>query len=179
MKNLQKLVGLLFNNYVFILSILFVFNSPVLSQENVDIGSLGLVRNISGSFYDFSESGKLNIRVAVWGYVKNPGKYIIPMNSNAADLLSYAGGLLTDAFFDDLRIYRMMPDSTYTLVRFGYDDLFWKSELSKENKLRIPQLIAGDIIAVPGQPRTYFRDWFALGLAFVSTLISLSILIFK
>jgi len=149
------------------------------SQDNLEIGSIGNVRNLSGSFYDFSEPGKLNVRVAIWGYVRNPGKYIIPMSSNAADLISYAGGLLSDAYFDDLRIYRMQPDSTYILVKFSYEDIFWKDALSKENKIRIPELKAGDIIAVPGQPKMYFRDWLSLTLSLVSTLISLSILIFK
>lgn len=151
----------------------------IFAQDNIDVGAIGTIRNYSGSFYDFSEPGKLNKRVAVWGYVRNPGKYIIPINSNAADLISYAGGLQTEAYFDDLRIYRMRPDSTYTLIKFAYDDLFWKNELSKENKIRVPDLKAGDIIAVPGQPKMYFRDWFMLTLSLVSTLISLSILLFK
>ncbi|MBA4319971.1 MAG: hypothetical protein C0412_16345 [Flavobacterium sp.] len=163
------------------LGIIIFLNSGTLlfSQENIELGSMNTLRNLSGSFYDFSEQGKMNIRVAVWGYVRNPGKYIIPMNSNAADLLSYAGGLLSDAYFDDLRIYRMKPDSTYILVKFSFEDIFWKNNLSKENSLKIPNLQGGDIIAVPGQPKMYFRDWFTLTLSVVSTLISLSILLFK
>jgi hypothetical protein len=154
-------------------------HSLIFSQENVEIGSMNTIRNLSGSFYDFAEPGKLNVRVAVWGYVRNPGKYIIPINSNAADLLSYAGGLLADAYFDDLRIYRMKPDSSYVLVKFSFEDIFWKKDLSKENAAKIPMLQPGDIIAVPGQPKMYFRDWFSLTLSIVSTLISLSILLFK
>jgi hypothetical protein len=164
---------------IYILFILFSLKLTLNAQENLDVGSVSGNRNYQGSFYDFSEPGKINMRVAVWGYVRNPGKYIIPVNSNAADLLSYAGGLQPDAFFDDLRIYRMNPDSSYTLVKFSYEDLFRKSELSRENRLRIPELKAGDIIAVPGEPKMYFREWFSLTLALVSTLISLSILIFK
>lgn len=179
MKTLNCFVSLFKQNirYCIFLS-LFLFNS-LYSQDNIDVGSIGSIRNYSGSFYDFSEPGKLNIRVAVWGFVRNPGRYIIPINSNAADLLSYAGGLLTDAYFDDLRIYRMKSDSTYILVKFGFNDLFWEKELSKENKMRVPDLKAGDIIAVPGQPKMYFRDWFSITLSLVSTLISLSILLFK
>jgi hypothetical protein len=178
MKTLNRFLCLLSRKILFII-ILSFFPYIISAQENIDVGSLGTIRNYSGSFYDFSEPGKINIRVAVWGYVRNPGKYIIPVNSSAADLLSYAGGLLTDAYFGDLRIYRMKPDSTYTLIKFGYDDLFWKSELSKENKIRVPDLRAGDIIAVPGHPKMYFRDWFSLTLSLVSTIISLSILLFK
>jgi hypothetical protein len=178
MKTLNRFLCLL-NRNILLAIIMLLFSRSYFAQENIDVGSVGTIRNYSGSFYDFSEPGKINIRVAVWGYVRNPGKYIIPITSNAADLLSYAGGLLTDAYFDDLRIYRMRPDSTYTLIKFGYDDLFWKSELSKENKIRVPDLRAGDIIAVPGQPKMYFRDWFTLILSLTSTLISLSILLFK
>ncbi len=164
-----------------LLLIIVFLNSGItlFSQENIELGSMNTLRNLSGSFYDFSEPGKLNIRVAVWGYVRNPGKYIIPIYSNAADLLSYAGGLTSDAYYDDLRIYRMKPDSTYILVKFSFEDIFWKNDLSKENSLNIPKLQGGDIIAVPGQPKMYFRDWFSLTLSVISTLISLSILLFK
>lgn len=172
---LKKFLPLL----IFSFFIFFTSQIRLNAQENLDVGSVSGIRNYQGSFYDFSEPGKINMRVAVWGYVRNPGKYIIPVNSNAADLLSYAGGLQPDAFFDDLRIYRMNPDSSYILVKFSYEDLFWKSELSGENRLKIPALKAGDIIAVPGQPKMYFREWFSLTLSLVSTLISLSILIFK
>ncbi len=161
------------------LLILLLLGIPLCGQNNLELGSLGVIRNYSGSFYDFSEPGKINFRVAVWGYVRNPGRYIIPAASNAADLISYAGGLTPEAFFDDLRIYRMKEDSTYTLLKFRLDDIFTGNELSKENRLSVPELKAGDIIAVPGQPKMYFRDWFALTLSLVSTLISLSILLFK
>jgi len=164
---------------LFFILFIFIFSFPIKAQENIEFGSVSNMRNLSGSFYDFSEPGKVNMRVAVWGFVRNPGKYIIPINSNASDLLSYAGGLQSDAFYDDLRIYRMNADSTYTLIKFSYEDLFWKNELSKENRLRVPSLKAGDIIAVPGEPKMYFRDWFSLTLSLVSTLISLSILLFK
>lgn len=171
--------GIIPSGLTIIALLFFISANPLYPQENVELGSLNTIRNLSGSFYDFSEPGKLNIRVAVWGYVRNPGKYIIPSSSNAADLLSYSGGLLPDAYFDDLRIYRMKPDSTYTLVKFSFEDIFWQNDLSKENRLKIPRLEAGDIIAVPGQPKMYFRDWFGLTLSVISTLISLSILIFK
>jgi hypothetical protein len=179
MKTLNRFSCLYYQIIGFYILLSLLSLDTVYAQDNIDVGAIGAVRNYAGSFYDFSEPGKLNKRVAIWGYVRNPGKYIIPINSNAADLISYAGGLQTEAYFDDLRIYRMKPDSTYTLIKFAYDDLFWKSELSNENKIRVPELKAGDIIAVPGQPKMYFRDWFTLTLSLVSTLISLSILIFK
>ncbi len=163
--------------FSFLLTLFFI--TPLSAQENLELGSISGIRNYQGSFYDFSEPGKINMRVAVWGFVRNPGKYIIPASSNAADLISYAGGLTPDAYFDDLRIYRMNRDSSYSLLKFSIEDVFFKDELSKDNRIRIPALNAGDIIAVPGQPKMYFRDWFSLTLALVSTLISLSILIFK
>lgn len=166
--------------HLFYLLFFFFFTLSNLSaQENLELGSISGIRNYQGSFYDFSEPGKLNMRVAVWGYVRNPGKYIIPASSSATDLISYAGGITPDAYFDDLRIYRMNSDSSYSLVRFSIEDVYFNDELSRERKIRIPVLKAGDIIAVPGEPKMYFRDWFSLTLALVSTLISLSILIFK
>jgi len=182
MKTLENFLSLkigTFLSFVCLIFLLFGANSNIFSQDNIELGTLNNLKQSQGGFYDYSEVGKLNMRVSIWGYVRYPGKYKLPSDSNVADLLSYAGGVAPEAYADDLRIYRMMPDSTYTLIHFSYEDLVYKSELNKENKTKIQSLYPGDLIIVPGQPRMYFKDWFSLALSFISTMISLSILLFK
>ncbi|MGE5364083.1 MAG: SLBB domain-containing protein [Bacteroidota bacterium] len=133
-------------------------------------------RNAQGAFYDYSDPEAVNIKVSVWGFVKFPGRYLVPSYINVRDLLSYAGGPTDEAHMDDLRLYRILPDSTQTMLKFNYNDLLWEKDL-KSKKLDIPNLTVGDILLVPGEPRLYFRDYFTMTLSVISTLISLAILI--
>ena len=148
----------------------FAQNSEVQVGSNTD-----QLRQNQGAFYDYSDPTSLNIKVAIWGFVKYPGKYIIPVESNVYDLLSYAGGPTDDAHLDDLRIFRTLGDSSQSMIKFDYNDLLWDENL-KEFK-GAPGLDAGDILLVPGSERLYFKDYAQLGLSLISVLISLTILI--
>ncbi|MFH1196536.1 MAG: SLBB domain-containing protein [bacterium] len=160
------------------LFVLFIFLSvPVFSQvDDYRLGTqLGRYQT-QGGLYDYSEAETVNIKVAIWGFVKFPGRYIVPIYTNVRDLISFAGGPTDDALLDDLRIYRMLEDSTQSLIRFNYNDLMWENELKTKNRY-VPDLRAGDILLVPGSERYYFRDTMQMILSVLSTAISLAILI--
>jgi polysaccharide biosynthesis/export protein len=163
----------------FLRSLIFslVLTSLIFAQNSeLQVGSKSdQLRQNQGAFYDYSDPTSLNIKVSVWGFVKYPGKYIIPVESNVYDLLSYAGGPTQDAHLDDLRIFRTTADSTKSMIKFNYNDLLWDENL-KEFKTA-PGLDAGDILLVPGSERLYFKDYMQIGLSVLSVLISLSILI--
>ena len=166
-------------NYFFRTTLIlsFFFSMMVFAQNSdMQVGSnTNQLRQNQGAFYDYSDPTTLNIKVSVWGFVKYPGKYVIPMESNVYDLLSYAGGPSEDAHLDDLRIFKTFEDSSREMVKFNYDDLLWDENL-KEFK-NAPGLDAGDILLVPGSQRLYFKDYLQIGLSVFSALISLSILI--
>ncbi len=165
-------------NYFFRTLILSFFFSMMIFAQNTELqvgSNTNQLRQNQGAFYDYSDPTTLNIKVSVWGFVKYPGKYVIPMESNVYDLLSYAGGPSEDAHLDDLRIFRTLEDSSREMVRFNYNDLLWDENL-KEFK-NAPGLDAGDILLVPGSQRLYFKDYLQIGLSVFSALISLSILI--
>ena len=132
--------------------------------------------NYNGGYFNYSEDIGVNIKVAVWGFVKYPGRYFVPINTTASDLLSLAGGPTDNAYTDQLRIYRVLEDGTNELFQFNYDDLFWEDDLMYD-KRKIPELKASDILIVPGSQRLYLRDWITLTLSVVSTLISLTTLL--
>ncbi len=154
----------------------FTYSFISFAQEDLQIGkSLNQFSQYRGGQYDFSDPDDINIKVLVWGYVQFPGQYIIPSISSVNDLLALAGGPIQDANIEDLRLFRVNPDSSQSMIKFNYDDLLWKDNLEKP--IEIPDLKAGDILLVPGSPRFFFKDYFGLMLSVVSTLASIAVLL--
>jgi len=159
------------------LIVVLLFSTVLFPQETqLQVGSSpNQLRQNQGAYYDYSDPSTINIKVSVWGFVKYPGKYVIPIQSNVYDLLSYAGGPTEDAHLEDLRLIKGGEDSARSIINFNYSDLLWDKN-PKEIKYA-PNLEAGDILLVPGSQRLYFKDYLQLGLSVFSALISLSILI--
>ncbi len=166
------------NRKYFVVVLMLLFASLSFGQaKKYEIGTpYKNLTNRTGGFYDYSDPQEVNIKVSVWGFVKYPGKYIIPVYSDVSDLLSYAGGPTDDAHLDDLRLYRVLKDSTQIMYKFNWNDLLWEDSLHTK-KVNMPKLKPGDVLLVPGSQRLYLRDWFSMALSLVSVLISLSILI--
>ncbi len=168
----------MYKNILLLLILIFISIPQMNYSQSDDIrigADIRALRQTQGAFFDYSDPEAINIKVAVWGFVRYPGRYIIPSHSNVRDLLSYAGGPTDAANLDDLRIFRIEEDSTESLIKFDYNDMLWEKDFSKQ--IYTPELIPGDILLVPGEPRLYFKDYFSIVLSVVSTLISLSILI--
>ena len=166
---------------IFLLTFLFALSGLVLAQnQDVQLGSgvNGQFRQNQGALYDYSDPQSVNIKVAIWGFVKYPGRYIVPANTKVADLISFAGGPVPDARVDDFRMVRTNPDSTQTVIHLDYNDFLYSSDASKVNTTMT--LKAGDILlASGGPPRMFFRDYFTTGLSIISVLLSIAILIKK
>ncbi|HEY6626034.1 MAG TPA: SLBB domain-containing protein [Ignavibacteriaceae bacterium] len=128
-----------------------------------------------GAYYDYSDPDGLNIKVSVWGYVKYPGRYVIPQRSDIKDLISYSGGISDDSYLDEIRVYKVLPDSSQQMMKFNYDDLWWNEDLSQN--LSLYKMEAGDVLVVPGRPRLYWEDYLTLSLSIVGVLLSLTTLI--
>ena len=128
-----------------------------------------------GAYYDYSDPEGLNIKVSVWGYVKYPGRYVIPQRTDIKDFISYAGGISDDSYLDDIRIYKTLADSTQQMLKFNYEDLWWNEDLTQN--LTIYRMEAGDVLVVPGRPRLYWEDYLTLSLSIVGVLLSLTTLI--
>ncbi|MBI5726621.1 MAG: SLBB domain-containing protein [Ignavibacteriales bacterium] len=143
--------------------------------ENTRMGSIYKQVPTTGGFYDYSDPGTVNMNVSVWGYVRMPGKYMIPLNVTVADLISYAGGPSSDATLEDIRLVRVKADSTQEVITLNYNELLYEPKITKN--IKNPVLQPGDILVLTGEPRFYFRDYFSMTLSIVSTLISLAILI--
>jgi protein involved in polysaccharide export with SLBB domain len=63
----------------------------------------------TGAFYNFSSNSGCDLLVSVWGFVRNPGRYRVPCETNLLDLMSYCGGPNdrgADVFLDRVKIIR-------------------------------------------------------------------------
>ncbi|MCH7774100.1 MAG: SLBB domain-containing protein [Bacteroidetes bacterium] len=158
--------------------IVFIIYPVYLSAQEKDY-QIGLdpnsFRQSTGGYYDYSDPNGINIKVAVWGYVKYPGRYVIPIRSDIKDLISYSGGINDNAFLDDLRIYRLDKDSTQLLLKIDYEDLWW-GENWKPN-IDLSKMQAGDVLIVPGRPRVYWESYLSLILSSLGFLISVATLV--
>jgi hypothetical protein len=160
---------------LFSLLVFFTYKSYC-QQEDYQLGLSQSYRGQNqGAYYDYSDPDGLNIKVSVWGYVKYPGRYIIPQKSDIKDLVSYAGGISDDSYLDDIRVYKILEDSTQQMLQFNYEDLWWNENL--DNKLTMYRMEAGDVLVVPGRPRLYWEDYLTLSLSIVGVLLSLTTLI--
>lgn len=156
-------------------SILF-FNSLIFAQDKYQIGSdLRNLRQTQGGYFDYSDPSGINMKVQLWGYVKYPGYYLVPINSTISELFSYAGGPLVDAKLEDVRILKTLEDSTIIMNKLDYNDLMWEESLSKP--IDFPKLNAGDIIVVPGEPRYFIRQDISFYLSILTAVISSAALI--
>ncbi|MGE5683145.1 MAG: SLBB domain-containing protein [Bacillota bacterium] len=53
-----------------------------------------------------NESGEMTKKVNVWGYVKNPGRYEVPISTNLIQIIAYAGGPRDHALMDEIKVYK-------------------------------------------------------------------------
>ncbi|KAF0153641.1 MAG: hypothetical protein FD143_173 [Ignavibacteria bacterium] len=162
---------------ILFLFVLLLTSTCFAQSKDYDLGTnLSLLRSSQQTgFFDLSDPETVNIYVSVWGWVRYPGKYKIPINTDVSDLLSYSGGPLEGADLEDIRIVRVDEDSTQRMIKFSFNDVMYESKL--QNRFRkVPRLDAGDVLVVPGEPKLYFRDHFSIWMSVISMLISLSIL---
>ena len=162
-----------------VILLLFLFVLAIKAQDkNYSLGANILDRTINqNGFFDFSDPTTVNIKVSVWGWVKYPGKYTVPVYTTPVDLLSLAGGPSDAADLQDLRIYREGEDSTQSMIKFSYNDVLYESHLATRYR-KVPKLEAGDILVVPGEPRVYFAQSISLWLQIFSVATSISILLY-
>ena len=163
----------------FILAILFIvgFYNLTFSQDDIQIGSPSRDRMAAtGAVYDYSNPSGVNIKVQLWGYVRNPGYYIIPIGLSIHEFISFAGGPTEDATLDDIRVAKIKEGSKTVMEKYSYNDLMWRDDI--KDPIKFVRLEAGDIIVVPGKPRYYLREDISFYLGIITALASLWALIF-
>ncbi|MGE5811338.1 MAG: hypothetical protein ACM339_07545 [Ignavibacteria bacterium] len=153
-----------------ILSIQFIHSQ----DDDVILGKSS--KNIMASVYDLSNPAGVNIEVNLWGFLRNPGRYIIPYNSTLLDLLSFSGGTMEDSNLKEIRILRPGNDSLKTkskIIKINYEDYLWDDDI-KQVKLVNPVLQSGDVVVVMQEERYSFREDISLIFPIFSGIITLA-----
>jgi protein involved in polysaccharide export with SLBB domain len=87
-------------------------------------GALGGPSVTSGAaaYYYISKSGEITMPLNLWGMVKNPGRYEVPISTDLVQLISFAGGPLGDADLSSVKITRIeRRDESFRKVEFKLD----------------------------------------------------------
>lgn len=170
---------------IFRIFIFITFCIPSLSLSQIDRQQVGndQINTQQGGFYNYGDKNKVNIEVNIWGYVKYPGKYLIPKGSTVMDLISYSGGPITESKLEDIRLFRPGNDSLKTkdkLINLDYNDLLWEAPVADrvkfKNKINLT-LMPGDVLIFTGEPRYFTRDNISFILSISAVLISIGILV--
>jgi|GEM_PF-3095112 len=150
---------------IFVASIFFtsqLLSHPAFAQ----LPSLGGVQQMSpgAEYFAGRVEGKSLIKVNLVGGVRSPGVYYIPVDTNLAELLAYAGGTVEGAALDNIRVRSLLGGKwefrSYDFVRLS------------EEPLGFPTVRQGDIIQIDiykdNLPRT------ALWVGIISAVTSLT-----
>lgn len=142
--------------------LLFQLNSSVFAQEGQSSSSMN-----RGSQYFLGDRDEILMNVNVWGYVRNPGQYMVPRNTNLVSLISFAGGPREGANLGDVRIIR---EGHQTNGQNGTNgsahskplpilDVDVKKHLQTGDPGLIPLLSAGDTIIIPESGGSKFQKF--------------------
>lgn len=92
---------------VFAMVMLFVCAEQAVAQMDSNIGSAHMGAS-SAAYYYISKPGEITMSINLWGYIRNPGRYEVPISTDIVQLISYAGGPLQDADLASVKIARVV-----------------------------------------------------------------------
>jgi hypothetical protein len=120
------------------------------------VGDIGTSRSSIGAYYNFGSETGLNITVSLWGYVRNPGRYVIPSGSNLIEFLSFGGGPTEGANLSEVKIIRKVvgPDSSFTERTYVYNvqQIMERTTADRTTRGSLPPILPGDTVIVEGSP---------------------------
>ena len=81
----------------------FVFYAQPALGQSFEGGHSG---TSAAAYYYITKPGEITIQVNLWGHVRNPGRYEVPISTDLIQLISFAGGPLVEANLGSVRITR-------------------------------------------------------------------------
>jgi hypothetical protein len=80
-------------------------HSPAAAQVESGVGT-PVAGNSSAAYFFISKPGEVTMSVNLWGMVRFPGRYEVPISTDLVQLISFAGGPLADADMSSVRVSR-------------------------------------------------------------------------
>jgi hypothetical protein len=62
----------------------------------------------AAAYYYISKPGEITMSINLWGHVRNPGRYEVPISTDIIQLLSYAGGPMAHADLGSVKVARVV-----------------------------------------------------------------------
>lgn len=157
-----------------------LYSLNVLAQDNKEKIGFDELSKTGINYYNYSDKDKVNFEVSIWGYVRSPGKYLIPAGTTFIDLISLSGGPQNEAFLNNIRIIRLKNDSLNIkedkVLMLNYED-FLSEDLIQNPKKNNPALYPGDVILIPGGHKTTLKDNLSFILSILTALTSVTVLL--
>ena len=132
--------------------------SSLMAQDNMMINT----STDRAAQYYLGSQDELLIPVNIWGFVRKPGQYMIPNNTDLISLLSFAGGPTEYAKISNIRIIRNNPLAKSEVMKVNVKKFL---ETGQYNNI-IPALKPGDTIIVKGTTFHWINRFFS----FISSL---------
>ena len=160
-----------------LIAVIFTVNQLYAQDDdNLLLGKPQVSSN--AALYDLSDPTGVNMDVNLWGYVRFPGKYRIPIKTTFLDVITYAGGPTDESNLEEIRILRNTGDASKKpeVIKLNYNDLLWGEQVSDKTKNN-PVLQPGDVIVVRKEKRYTFRDDISFVLPILTTIVSVATLL--
>jgi protein involved in polysaccharide export with SLBB domain len=118
------------------------------------------------------------MEVNLWGFVRYPGRYRVPVTTTFLDLISYSGGPTEESNLEEVRIIRMgnTNEKKTEVIKLNYDDLLWGEKVSSKVKIN-PVLHPNDVILVMQENRYSFREDISFFLPILTTIVTITTLL--
>ncbi len=132
-------------------------------------------KNNSAALFDLSDPTGVNMEVNLWGYVRYPGRYRVPINTTFMDLISFSGGPTDESNLEEIRIIRGANEQATKpkVIKLNYDDILWGDQISVQPKMN-PVLLPGDVVVVLKEKRYTFRDNLSIYIPVLTSIISIA-----
>lgn len=123
------------------LIVFFAFTGPISAQE------LKPDRYPRGAQYFLGTGDELLMKVNIWGFVHNPGQYMVPSETDLMSLISYAGGPSKGAKLSNIKIVHSNNSDSENR---NISKIDVSEYLKNGDKSMIPMLNPGDTIIIEG-----------------------------
>ncbi len=105
---------------------------------------------------DPNDRSGVTIEVNVWGYVRSPGKYLVPGTTDLITLLSGAGGPADNARLSEVTIVRTVNEDSVLVERRIPVDV--QRFIETGDRSQIPTLRRNDLVIVAGGVGSVFQN---------------------
>ena len=135
------------NRHVGTLILLVLFAAGAQSQilDNGQLPKTGNCPQQGGSYYNFSSGSGCDLKISVWGFVHNPGRYYIPCETNLLELMSFCGGPQRGATLERVKIVRRGGVDREDVLKEVFE-----VDLSKYLKVTDVEVRAKELLLFPG-----------------------------